>query len=255
MHQESTSPVSVPADAPDDLPASRPHLLDNPIWNALTGEHEKFARGVGPARSYDPAIGPLSGIADSSEATYEALRALVGPGGVVVVFYTEAPATPVGWSLLRGAEMVQMVHTSLNSADSTSLELSPRVEMRRLTRADVPAMIALAELTEPGPFRNRTIELGDFWGIFEDKRLLAMAGQRMRVPGFAEVSAVCTHPDARGRGYARHVMGRVIKDIRAEGRTPFLHSLASNEAAIRVYRNLGFAVRRTLHVGVWKNER
>jgi predicted GNAT family acetyltransferase len=115
-------------------------------------------------------------------------------------------------------------------------------------------MLELAKLTEPGPFRERTIELGGFFGIFEDQRLLAMAGQRMRVPGFVEVSAVCTHPDARGRGYAGIVMRNVMRDIWEAGQTAFLHVLSDNMSAIRVYEDLGFTTRRLLHLAVIKND-
>ncbi|MBS1803116.1 MAG: GNAT family N-acetyltransferase [Acidobacteria bacterium] len=127
------------------------------------------------------------------------------------------------------------------------------VILRRLSTSDVSAMIELATLTEPGPFRDRTIELGNFYGILAGERLLAMAGQRMRVPGFVEVSAVCTHPDARGRGYAGVLMSKVIQDIRDEGATPFLHAFAHNPA-VSLYRTLGFVQRRTLELAVIKRE-
>jgi predicted GNAT family acetyltransferase len=125
--------------------------------------------------------------------------------------------------------------------------------LRRLTPADVPAMVELAELTEPGPFRARTPELGEFFGIFEGGRLLSMAGQRIRLPGFIEVSAVCTHPDVRSRGYARTVMAQVIANILGRGWTPFLHAFADNPA-IRVYEALGFTHRRSLHLAVLQPE-
>jgi predicted GNAT family acetyltransferase len=125
--------------------------------------------------------------------------------------------------------------------------------LRRLGTADVSAMLELTALTEPGPFRERTIELGNFYGIFEGDRLLAMAGQRMHIPGFVEVSAVCTHPDARGRGYAGIVMSEVMRDIFADGSTPFLHAFANNPA-VRLYEKLGFTQRRSFHLAVIKRE-
>ena len=123
--------------------------------------------------------------------------------------------------------------------------------MRRLTANDAPAMVALAELTEPGPFRLRTLELGGFYGIFEGDRLVAMAGRRMHLPGLIEVSGVCTHPDARGRGYARLLMTQVIDEIEREGKTAFLHALKDNPA-IRIYERLGFRWRQTFRCGVFK---
>lgn len=133
-----------------------------------------------------------------------------------------------------------------------ALELTRGEIFRPLTTADVPEMVALAQLTEPGPFRERTIELGPFFGIFDDGRLVAMAGERMHLPHHVEVSAVCTHPKARGRGYARMLISIVMDEIRQRGKTPFLHSLADNDTAIRVYENLGFTQRRTFELAVLK---
>jgi predicted GNAT family acetyltransferase len=116
-------------------------------------------------------------------------------------------------------------------------------------------MVELAELTEPGPFRKSTSELGTFFGIFASGRLVAMAGQRTRPSGFIEVSAVCTHPDARGQGYAEILTARVVDDILRQDAIPFLHVLAENRSAIRVYERCGFIQRRGLHFGVFRNKR
>jgi predicted GNAT family acetyltransferase len=126
-------------------------------------------------------------------------------------------------------------------------------ELRKLTVDDAPAMVELATLTEPGPFRLRTMGLGTFYGIVEGGRLLAMAGKRMHLPGYVEVSGVCTHPDARGRGYARLLMSRVMEEIVNDRKTPFLHSFADNHGAIRVYESLGFTLRQRLELAVVQN--
>ena len=231
--------------------------LDNPIWNALNTEHSALALGDGRARRYPAEIGPLSGLADQTAESYEALRELAGPGGIVVLFLTE-PAIPrpgwppPGWTLIRDGALNQMICLNPRSIDSAPMP--PNATSRLLTSADVPEMVALAELTEPGPFRNRTIELGVFYGIFDSGRLVAMAGQRLHLPEFVEVSAVCTHPDARGRGYARALMSQVIQEMRQRGKTPILHTFADNYPAIRVYEGLGFTLRRTLHLAVLKND-
>ena len=228
------------------------HLLDNPIWNSLLTEHSSLAVSNALARRYPSAIGPLSGIARQSAANYEALRELAGPGGVVVLFSQEQPAPPPGWKLIRGGMLSQMV--CQGPAVRVRVTFTHGEEFRPLTTADVPAMVDLAKLTEPGPFRHRTIELGPFFGIFESGRLLAMAGQRTHLPEFVEVSAVCTHPDARGRGYARMLIATVMDEIRQRGKTPFLHSFADNYPAIRVYESLGFTMRRNLQLAVLKND-
>ncbi|MDR3742096.1 MAG: GNAT family N-acetyltransferase [Terracidiphilus sp.] len=232
---------------------SSDQLLNDPIWNALTTEHAAFALGGALARRYPAHIGPLSGLADQSDAAWDELRSIAGPGGVVVLFLQAPYAPRPGWSLVREGPLSQMV--SLAPSAEPPAALTPTASIRRLTAADSPAMVELATLTELGPFREGTHELGSFYGVFEGDRLVSMAGQRMRLPGYVEVSAVCTHPDARGRGYARTLMLQVIHDIRSEGLTPFLHSWAFNHAAIRVYTDLGFVLRHSMHVAALRNDR
>jgi GNAT superfamily N-acetyltransferase len=241
---------SAPQDSADCAPDET--LLDNPIWNALLSDHRTFAVGDGQARRYPSEVGPLSGTPDQSPASYQALHSLAGAGGVLALFFQDPPSHPLGWTLIRGGLLSQMIWRGLNASEI----IQPRAEAapRRLSPADVPEMLALAELTEPGPFRQRTVELGSYYGIFESGRLVAMAGERMSLPGYIEVSAVCTHPDVRGRGFARTLMVTVMRDIRRRGRTPFLHALADNLTAIRVYESLGFTLRRTFHLAVLKNE-
>jgi ribosomal protein S18 acetylase RimI-like enzyme len=225
-------------------------LLDNPIWSALTTEHAHLAMGRTDARRYPDEIGPLSGMPEQSDAGYAAMASLAGPGGVVALFFREKPRPPAEWTLVRGGELVQMV---AERPKLVEIAAPAGVELRKLTSADAPAMVELATLTEPGPFRLRTMELGTFFGILADGRLLAMAGKRMHVPGWVEVSGVCTHPEARGRGYARLLMSCVMEEIIADAKTPFLHAFANNVGAIRVYEDLGFVVRQRFELAVVKN--
>jgi len=136
--------------------------------------------------------------------------------------------------------------------DPRTVPLPKLIELRPLTAADVPAMLELTALTEPGPFGPSTRKLGEFFGIFAGGRLLAMAGQRLRLPGFVEISAVCTHPEARGHGYARALVSEVVGSILRMGATPFLHVFSANDAAIRVYEGVGFMRRRSLQLAVIK---
>ncbi|HVT97884.1 MAG TPA: GNAT family N-acetyltransferase, partial [Acidobacteriaceae bacterium] len=206
-------------------------------------DHAGLALGGPEARRYPVEIGPLSGMPVETETHWAALAELVEPEGVVGLFFRETPCIPEDWTVVRSGELVQMV---AEDPKPVAIEEPEGVTLRVLTKEDAGAMVELATLTEPGPFRLRTHELGTFFGIFADGRLVAMAGKRMHVPGYVEVSAVCTHPEARGRGYARLLMSCVMEEIVAAGKTPFLHSLASNAGAIRVYEDLGFRVRRGL---------
>jgi len=231
-------------------------LLANPIWNALRTEQADFAEGDDRARRYPHEIGPLAGIRDQSDECYASLGLLAGMYPVVL-FSVDPIRIPGGWTQLRDGSVIQMIRDKSLCAPALATASSPdRVgdqesQIRRLTSADAPAMVALAELTEPGPFRLRTLELGNFYGIFHGDRLVSMAGKRMHLPGLVEVSGVCTHPDARGRGYARRLMQIVMDEIEQAGCTPFLHAWADNPAR-HLYESLGFALSRQFHLAVLK---
>ena len=221
-------------------------LLDNPIWHSLAGRHAHLAVGAeagrGLVRRYPVEIGPLAAFQEGTPEAYAELAALVPEGDVAILFFTSMPAIPTGWQLVRGGTLVQMVCPVAPGEprpEGTIVELGP---------ADYPEMVALAELTEPGPFRAQTGELGGFVGIRVDGRLAAMAGQRLSLDGFAEVSAVCTHPEFRGRGFAQALVATVARAIHATGRVPFLTAIEGNRGAIRVYEQLGFVERRRLEL-------
>jgi len=222
-------------------------LLDNPIYNALGADLRQIVVTSGWARRFPGYIGPLAGIPDQTAESYADLQRLALDGQPVALFLTEPPKIPPGWTLVRGALMDQMI--CLQPSDYVQHPLQDAL-MRQLTPDDAADMVALAKLTEPGPFHLRTIELGTFYGVFHGSSLVAMAGQRLTPSGFVEVSAVCTHPDARGRGYAPLLMSTVMDEIIARGKTPMLHSLASNDAALAIYRKLGFTFRRNLNLAI-----
>jgi predicted GNAT family acetyltransferase len=241
--------------------AARLSLLDNPIYHALGHAHASLALGDERARRYPPAIGPLAGIRSPHPDSIAALPALVEPGDTIVLFLDAAISAPSGLTLVREASLDQMLCpidsdevAQALSRSSTARPLPEGTILRRLVPSDYSAMVELAHLTEPGPFRIRTAELGAFFGILVGDRLLAMAGERTRVPGFTEVSGVCTHPDARGRGYAHTLIARVHQQIRAHGDVPYLHSWSSNASAIAVYQRLGYTLRRRFHLQAFCRE-
>jgi GNAT superfamily N-acetyltransferase len=220
------------------------HPLDNVIWSALTTRQAGFALGDGSARRFVPEVGPLSAFDWAQGDGFESLSTIV-PSGKTVALFLPKPVRPNGnWEIIRELPLLQMIQ----SVDSANAE-SPS-QLLKLGNKDNPEMIALAALTKPGPFETRTSELGDFYGIREQGKLVAMTGERMRVPGFTEVSAVCTHPDHLGKGYAAALMTRVIKGIRGRGETPILHALEENHRAIGLYERLGFTRRITLNLMV-----
>ena len=221
------------------------HSLDNVIWHALTTRQVAFAESFGEARRFVPEVTSLCGFREATEQGYDSLAVLAGPGGAAAVFLDE-PYTPHrGWDHIGGAPLLQMVCANGSVAAQTD-----QPEFEELGRADVPEMIELASLTKPGPFGTRTYELGNFIGIRREGKLVAIAGERMKVPGHAEVSAVCTHPEHTGKGYARILMSEVMRRIRERGETPFLHVRQDNVRAIELYERLGFGSRVQLHYAV-----
>ncbi len=214
------------------------HPLDRPAWSALTGRQSERALVRGGARRFDPAYGVFAAVEDASEANLAGLAALVAAHGDVALLEAAPPTEGPGLAVVSQDLGVQMIAERLAGGPA------PRFEMVPLTDADGPQMLALATLTAPGPFFERTHQLGDFFGVKVDGRLVAMAGERMKPRGFTEVSGVCTHPDHRGRGYASALMRLVSQRILARGETPFLHAYASNVGAIALYEALGFTLRR-----------
>jgi predicted GNAT family acetyltransferase len=212
------------------------HPLDRPIWNSLTGRQQRFAQEAHGIRRFDPACAPFAASADGTAESLAGLAALVPEGGQIALEHDEVIAPPPGLVLLRSAPIVQMVAETIAGACA-------RFEVDVLGDADVPEMRELARLTKPGPFAERTHELGRFLGVRCDGRLVAMAGERMKPGSFTEVSGVCTHPDHRGKGYAAGLTRQVARDILARGETPFLHAVAGNIGAIALYERLGFVTR------------
>jgi ribosomal protein S18 acetylase RimI-like enzyme len=218
-----------------------PQILDRPVWHALRSRQSEFAAGGPRALRYSCDVSPFAAAEDDGRPALDELAGLIPADcGVVLVQAGDCPLPP-GTVAEIAAEGVQMVARAVDAPP-------PSPAVVDLAEADAPEMRALAALTKPGPFLQRTHELGGFVGIRQDGRLVAMAGERMKLPGFTEVSGVCTHPEARGRGYAGVLSAIVAGRILARGETPFLHVYAGNHAAIRVYESLGFEERSRMAV-------
>jgi ribosomal protein S18 acetylase RimI-like enzyme len=221
-------------------------LLDNPVYAALCGPHARFAQVRGRARRYPLDVAPFLALPSSPSAQdWRDAAGLVAPGGYAAVRYSGAEP-PNAWQAVEAFDLVQMVGQRVTGVDCS--------EAITLGAADVPEMLELVAQTEPGPFLTRTIELGDYLGIRCDGTLLAMAGERFRLDGWTEISAVCTKPDHRGRGLASRLVGALIAGIQLRSERAFLHVLSTNTGAIRLYEELGFRVRQTTTITVVTRE-
>lgn len=224
------------------------HTLDRPVWGSLVTFHAGFSQGGALAKRYRHDVNVFASTRDDSPEALSAFEELVEPGEHVYVLQVPAIAVPPSLRATQTALGVQMVRTRITPP------IAGREEIVSLTDADAPEMLALAQLTQPGPFLACTHVMGAFRGIRIDGRLAAMAGERMRLPGFTEVSGVCTHPDFRGRGFARRLSSVVAAGIEAHGETPFLHAWKENYAAIALYETLGFTLRTEVNVTVLERD-
>lgn len=219
------------------------HLLDRPVWASLASHHASLSEGGALAKRYRHDVNVFASARDDSAAALDALAALVEPGGHVYVLQVPEVAAPPALRVAKTASGVQLLA-------ARPIEVAPADDVITLGDADAPEMLALARLTEPGPFLAHTHMMGTFHGIRVSGRLAVMAGERMRMPGYTEVSGVCTHADFRGRGLARRLSAVVANAIQARGETPFLHAWKDNRPAIALYESLGFRLRAEVNVAV-----
>jgi ribosomal protein S18 acetylase RimI-like enzyme len=222
-------------------------FLDNPIWSALTTRQAHLAETSDLVKRFPPDITSLAAFAEPSDAAYASLSNLLSGAPAGLFLHSRAAFPGDGWVLLRDLVLLQMVHENGTAT-------APAKEHQVLGAADSAEMLALAQLTQPGPFGSRTYQSGKYLGLRIDGVLVAMAGERMRVPGYAEISAVCTHPDHVGHGYAASLMSTLIHSMRAQGETPFLHVAAENKRAIALYERLGFRIQRQFQLAVVKKD-
>jgi GNAT superfamily N-acetyltransferase len=219
------------------------HILDNIVWHTLAGPHAKFASGTDTARRYARGFSPIIGFANAQQPDLDALVPYCEPDEH---FYCDgwSGAAPAGWKVDVESTMFKMVWEAAMPAAEDAPEIAPLLPQHGAEA------LALATLTNPGPFGPRTIELGDYFGWFEAGRLVAMAGERMGAEGFREISGVCTHPDFQGRGYARRLMRKLIRLEILRGQTPFLHVMHDNVQARDLYAKMGFRDHRQMPLRV-----
>jgi predicted GNAT family acetyltransferase len=219
-------------------PRSTTANLDRPIWTALTTRQAHLGLGDALARRYHPDVAPFAALASDTSAAYEALHQLLQPHEQVALLSLEP---------LAGIETLQVDHAGTIHqmvAMHHAAETVDGLDVIRLANVDAKEMLDLAQKTKPGPFGTRTHEMGHYIGVRDQGRLVAMAGERMSLDGYVEISAVCVDDDWRGKGLAGRLINILRKEITQRGETPFLHVFSHNTTAIRLYEKLGFELRR-----------
>ena len=212
--------------------------LDNPFWSSLCSRHRDIAHVAGEVARFPADFAPFLGVAHPGVDAADALEALVAPGESVYLLGV-APRVPAGWRLDAFADLAQMTCTSMiDVTDGPDI-----IELSEAHRADV---LSLTALVYPHYFRARTMDLGRYFGIYQDGRLAAMIGERLGTDAFQEMSAICTHPDFNGRGYARRLTAMLTNDTLRRGRAPYLHVSHENLRAKQLYEQIGYRYRRDI---------
>jgi GNAT superfamily N-acetyltransferase len=210
------------------------HLLNNPVFHALQSKDAHLGYGEENVKYFDEQVSPFVGFRDNYDNGFTELYNRLSAERKILYATRKLISEPKGWQLAHEIKGLQFVFEGSDIPTNTSLQLIP------LQSKHVDEMIALARRTKPGPFDKRTIEFGQYYGIFNNDHLVAMAGQRLHVYNYTEISAVCTHPDHLGKGYAAALIQNQLSIICSNGQTPFLHVRDDNERAITLYERLGF---------------
>ena len=216
-------------------------LLRNPVYHSLCHNDRHLGYTIGQAAYFHEKVSPFAGFEEGYEKGFDDLYNALPAGRTILYATPQRLEPPTAWKLAVSVEGLQFLFEGGELKADASFQPTP------LTTADVPQMVELARLAKPGPFGLRTIEFGHYYGVFEDGKLVAMTGQRLHINQFNEVSAVCTHPDYLGKGYATALVQHQVNLIRQQGKIPFLHVRADNNRAIAVYERLGFVLQGTMN--------
>ena len=220
-------------------------ILDNPIYHALTTNHLVFSKGDENIKYYHREVASFAGMKTYNEANFLKLYEQLPDNGVFIVFSPQTLTIPKPWKLITEIDMFQFVYEH-NFAPKQQSEIA----LDDLTQEHVNEMIALVDLTKPGPFLPKTIDLSNYTGVFENGRLVAMAGHRFHPDNYIEVSAVCAHPEFLGKGYAYAIIREQVKRILEKSQIPFLHVRQDNSGAVKLYEKLGFTIRTKMQAYV-----
>jgi ribosomal protein S18 acetylase RimI-like enzyme len=224
------------------------HLLDNPVYHALLSGDKHLSFGNEQVKFFDEAVSPFAGFEEGYKKGFEDLYALLPEGRKILYAIPSLITQPAGWQIQHEIKGLQFIY----EADSGNKTEFPNVIS--LSEIHVEQMVQLAKLTKPGPFGSGTINFGSYFGIFDNEKLVAMTGQRLHVANCTEISAVCTHPNYLGKGYAYTLLQHQLQLILQKNQQPFLHVREDNQRAIALYHRLGFTISRPMNFYFMKRE-
>jgi ribosomal protein S18 acetylase RimI-like enzyme len=214
--------------------------LDNPAWYALCSGNKNLSNGNEHVKFFDKEVSPFMATRDNGEEYFQMLYNLIPHNAPVIFISPKEMEFPSVWNIRRLIRGIQMIY------EGHQIDEEPAAEIIPLNNNHVDQMLGLTKLTDPGPFGPRTIEFGHYYGIMDQNKLVAMAGQRLHVYDFTEISAVCTHPDFTGKGYAKDLLRHQINRMQRASFTPYLHVRSDNHRAIKVYESLNFKTRKEI---------
>jgi len=223
-------------------------LLYNPVYNALRSGDASLCFGTENVKYFDEQVSPFAGFHQDYDKGFDDLYNLLPSGRNILYATPQLIKKPDGWQILAEIKGLQFLFDEGTDSGSHSIKPVP------LNSENIEEMVQLAALTKPGPFGPRTIEFGHYYGIFENNQLVAMTGQRLHVANYSEISAVCTHPNHLGKGFAAALMLHQLNLIRSHGQLPYLHVREDNTRAIALYERLGFKVRRPMNFYFMKRQ-
>jgi len=222
------------------------HILDNPIYHALESNHHHLSFGTDDIKLYHQDFTAFAGFKTYTSENFNALQE-ISDGKNVHVLFTTQPITPLDeWEIVHTIDMHQMIYDQEVAPDKLGTNII------ELDSEHVQQMTDLVDLTKPGPFLSRTIELGNYIGIFDNGKLVSMMGQRLNPYSYVEISAVCTHPEHLGKGYAKMLLIEQIRRITGGNYVPFLHVEKTNHSAVKLYEKVGFRLRLEMYATVLK---
>lgn len=224
------------------------HLLHNPVYHALLSGDRHLSFGNEQVKFFDEEVSPFAGFDQDYEKGFSDLYDLLLSGRNILYATPSFITQPTGWQLKHEIKGLQFVYEAGQLIKTEFPDVIP------LTEIHVEQMIQLAKLTKPGPFGKRTINFGSYYGIFENEKLVAMTGQRLHVHSYTEISAVCTHPDHTGKGYAYSLLQHQLQLVLEQDQQPFLHVREDNQRAIALYQWLGFTISRPMNFYFMKRQ-